>query len=80
MAYGSQIHSAFKEIKLKNDQQLLACFIRAPGITKIVGENVEILATTPCGNPCAVRQSNIFGLAFHPEINGILDFHRMAFS
>ena len=42
-------------------------FIRAPGI-ECVGSGVEILSRYE-GNATGVRQGNIVGLAWHPELN-----------
>jgi 5'-phosphate synthase pdxT subunit len=46
-----------------------AAFIRAP-IIQSVGKNVEVLSTLPSGAIVAVRQGNILGISFHPEITG----------
>lgn len=46
-----------------------AAFIRAP-IIESVGEDVDVLASLPTGAIVAVRQSNILGISFHPEITG----------
>jgi len=46
-----------------------AAFIRAP-IIESVGKNVEVLSTLPSGAIVAVRQGNILGISFHPEITG----------
>jgi 5'-phosphate synthase pdxT subunit len=35
-----------------------------------VGDNVEVLSTLPTGAIVAVRQGNILGISFHPEITG----------
>ena len=49
--------------------QVEAAFIRAP-IIESVGKNVEVLSTLPSGAIVAVRQGNILGISFHPEITG----------
>lgn len=46
-----------------------AAFIRAP-LIEAVGDNVEVLSTLPSGGIVAVRQANILGISFHPEITG----------
>ena len=46
-----------------------AAFIRAP-IIESVGSNVEVLSILPTGGIVAVRQANILGISFHPEITG----------
>jgi 5'-phosphate synthase pdxT subunit len=49
--------------------QVEAAFIRAP-IIESVGKNVEVLSTLASGAIVAVRQGNILGISFHPEITG----------
>lgn len=44
-----------------------AVFIRAP-IVSGVGDDVEVLATLDDGRIVAVRQGNLLGTAFHPEL------------
>ncbi len=51
-----------------------AIFIRAPRVTR-VGPAVTILATYR-GEPVALRQGHILGLAFHPELTDDDRFHR----
>lgn len=51
-----------------------AVFIRAPRIER-VGQGVEILATLPDGEPIAVRQKNLLGLSFHPEMTNDTRLH-----
>jgi 5'-phosphate synthase pdxT subunit len=51
-----------------------AVFIRAPRIMG-VGDGVEILATH-AQEPVAVRQGNLLGLTFHPELTDDLRIHR----
>ncbi|MEY4349433.1 MAG: pyridoxal 5-phosphate synthase glutaminase subunit PdxT [Actinomycetota bacterium] len=46
-----------------------AAFIRAP-IIESVGDNVDVLSTLSTGAIVAVRQGNILGISFHPEITG----------
>lgn len=52
-----------------------AVFIRAPWVAK-VGDGVEVLATVD-DHPVMVRQGNIMGTSFHPELTGDLRIHRM---
>ena len=40
------------------------------------GPGVEILATLPDGAIVAVRQGQMLGTAFHPELSDDLRFHR----
>jgi 5'-phosphate synthase pdxT subunit len=51
-----------------------ASFIRAPRITR-TGKSVEILARFD-GAPVLVRQANVWGLTFHPELSGDDRLHR----
>jgi 5'-phosphate synthase pdxT subunit len=50
-------------------------FIRAPWVAK-VGTAVEVLATVD-GHPVMVRQGNILGTSFHPELTADHRIHRM---
>lgn len=52
-----------------------AAFIRAP-IIESVGKNVEVLSTLASGAIVAVRQGNILGISFHPEITGEIRVHQ----
>jgi pyridoxal 5'-phosphate synthase pdxT subunit len=53
-------------------------FIRAPRILDR-GGSVEVLATLD-GEPVWVRQGNITGATFHPELTASLQVHREAFA
>ncbi len=53
-------------------------FIRAPKIKK-VGEGVEVLAEER-GVPVLVRQGQVWGSAFHPELAGETALHARIFS
>jgi 5'-phosphate synthase pdxT subunit len=50
-------------------------FIRAP-VVEEVGEGVEILAAHD-GRPVLVRQGNVWGATFHPELSGDLRVHQL---
>jgi pyridoxal 5'-phosphate synthase pdxT subunit len=54
---------------------LRGVFIRAPRIESC-GDGVEVLARHD-GEPVAVRQNNITGLTFHPEMTGDIRIHEM---
>ena len=71
-AYGRQLDSFIAELEIGK-----AHFIRAPKITR-VGEGVEILASYD-GSPVLVRQGNIWGSTFHPELAGELAIHKLIF-
>ncbi len=75
-AYGRQVDSFITSdlsatdsapAKLKDGAPLEAVFIRAPKITRI-GENVSVLLKSS-DNPILVRQGNILGATFHPELS-----------
>ncbi len=53
-----------------------AAFIRAPLVID-VGEGVDVLARLADGRVVAVRQGNLFGTAFHPEVTGETGFHAL---
>lgn len=49
-------------------------FIRAP-VVEAVGEGVDVLASHD-GHPVLVRQGNVWGATFHPELSGDLRVHQ----
>ena len=51
-----------------------AVFIRAPRVVS-VGDDVEVLARLDDGSIVAVRQKNLLGTAFHPELTYDLRLH-----
>jgi 5'-phosphate synthase pdxT subunit len=57
--------------------QLPLVFIRAPRITAC-GPGVEVKATLD-GEPVLVRQRNVTGATFHPELTESLEVHREIF-
>lgn len=67
-AYGTQIDSFRAPIAttIPGIAEIEGVFIRAPKIVK-VGANVEVLALHD-GNPVLVREGNILGATFHPEL------------
>jgi len=79
-AYGRQVFSFVDEISIRFNGQIekiKATFIRAPKITKW-GKDVEILAEYN-HEPCAIKQGKHIALSFHPELNNINLFHKIAF-
>ena len=52
-------------------------FIRAPVVDE-AGDDVEVLAEFD-GRPVAVRQDNVVGTAFHPELTDDSRIHELAF-
>lgn len=67
-AYGSQLNSFITD---------LGSFIRAPKIIR-VGEGVEVVMMHE-DLPVLVREKNIWGGTFHPELVGNVEIHRMIF-
>jgi len=49
--------------------QIEAAFIRAP-VIESVGSKAQVLSTLPDGRVVAIRQDNLLGISFHPEITG----------
>lgn len=74
-AYGRQVASfeAPLDVPGLGDGPVTAVFIRAPRIER-AGPDVEVLAELD-GAPVAVRQGNLMGVAFHPELTDDLRFH-----
>mgnify|MGYP002078863241 CR=1 FL=1 len=73
-AYGPQAHSFETEIEVKGfDKPFHAVFIRAPKITQL-GTDVEVLSEFQ-NDAIAVRQGNLLGTSFHPELTNDVRFH-----
>lgn len=72
-AFGAQVHSFEDEVTVSGLGDLTAVFIRAPVVTRC-GEGVEILASYR-DEIVAVRQGNILGTAFHPELTDDTRLH-----
>ena len=69
-AFGRQVDSFEIDLKIAaiGEPDFHAVFIRAP-LVEEVGSGVEVLATIPeTGQVVAVRQGNLLGTSFHPEI------------
>ena len=67
-AFGSQVDSFETVINFEGiSRPVAAAFIRAP-IVLSVGTEVETLANLPDGEIVAVRQGNLLGISFHPEV------------
>lgn len=69
-AFGRQIASAEVELAIPvlGAKPFPAIFIRAPWVER-AGPGVEILASTD-GHGVFVRQGNVIGTSFHPELTG----------
>lgn len=75
--YGRQIDSFTAPVAIDildgSDEPFPAVFIRAPRIVT-VGPEVDVVAQHG-GEPVAVRQRNLLGMTFHPELTGDLRIH-----
>lgn len=67
-AFGRQVHSFEADLDVKglDGGPLRAVFIRAPWVEE-TGKGVDVLARID-DKPVAVRQGNLVGIAFHPEL------------
>jgi 5'-phosphate synthase pdxT subunit len=75
-AFGNQLDSfeTDLDVALLDGPPVHAAFIRAP-IVEEVGDDAEAVATLDDGRVVAVRQGNLLGTSFHPEITGETRFH-----
>ena len=75
-AFGSQLDSFEAELNIEGiDIPVHAAFIRAPIVSE-VGAGVQKLATLADGRVVAVRQGNLLGISFHPEVTGETAVHK----
>jgi 5'-phosphate synthase pdxT subunit len=65
------------KIPIIGKKEITVAFIRAPKILS-VGKSVEILAKFE-DVPVLVRQGNVWGMSFHPEITGEIALHKFIF-
>lgn len=76
-AFGSQVDSFETELDVSGfAAPVAATFIRAPRVVE-TGPAVDVLATLADGTTVAVRQGNLLGTAFHPEVTGETRFHEL---
>ena len=77
-AFGHQNDSFEIDLDFRgiDDGRVHAAFIRAPLITEL-GKDVEVLAALPDGGVVGVRQGNLMGISFHPEVTGEDRIHRL---
>lgn len=76
-AYGRQVDSFIGRVELASCAGTEAIFIRAPKISRL-GPGVEILGHD--GNDSVfVRQGNVFGATFHPELSENSPIHSTVF-
>jgi len=75
-AFGPQKESFEADLDvLGMDRPYRAVFIRAPAVSR-VGGDVQVLARVG-GLAVAVREKNLLGLAFHPELTEDMRFHQL---
>ncbi|MDE3106671.1 MAG: pyridoxal 5'-phosphate synthase glutaminase subunit PdxT [Acidobacteriota bacterium] len=77
--YGRQLASFETTLRVREVGDVHGVFIRAPKIEK-VGDVVEILASHDHGDgehAVLVRQGNVWGCAFHPELTDDTRVHRL---
>src|ERR1700691_5706129 len=79
--YGRQIASFEAPLDVKGVGTVPGVFIRAPKIER-ASDDVEVLATYDQENgegphPVLVRQGNVWGASFHPELTGDTRLHRL---
>jgi len=78
--FGRQVDSFTEELvlhgELAGETGAQAVYIRAPRIAE-VGPLASVLAARPDGEVVAVRQNNVVGLTFHPELGDDGRFHQL---
>lgn len=76
-AFGGQLESFEADLAFSGIVgPVHAAFIRGP-IIEQVGPGVEVLAQLHDGRVVAVRQKNLLGISFHPEVTGEDRIHHM---
>jgi 5'-phosphate synthase pdxT subunit len=75
-AFGRQVESAEQKLDIEgiDGKPFPGVFIRAPWIER-AGRGTKILATVD-GKGVMVRQKNVLGTSFHPELTSDLRVHR----
>lgn len=74
-AFGRQVNSFETFLEVRGiDKPVEAVFIRAPRVER-VGEGVEVLSELPDGTVVGVRQGNVIGTSFHPELTADRSMH-----
>jgi 5'-phosphate synthase pdxT subunit len=77
-AFGNQLDSFEVDLEFKGVGGLAvhAAFIRAP-IVERVGKSVEVLSQLSDGRIVGVRQGNLMGISFHPEVTRETRIHEL---
>ncbi len=74
--YGRQLDSFCEEVRIESfEETFRAVFIRAP-LVEWVDPEVNILARDSSGHPIFIKDKNIWGLTFHPELTEDDRIHR----
>ena len=75
-AFGSQLDSFESDLMFDGiEHSVHAAFIRAPLVTEL-GVGVSVVASLQDGRVVGVRQGNILGISFHPEVTGETSIHQ----
>ena len=75
-AFGSQTDSFETVLDFEDvPDPIKVAFIRAPLVTE-VGAGVQVLASLEDGKVVGVRQGNLLGISFHPEVTGVTEVHK----
>jgi 5'-phosphate synthase pdxT subunit len=76
-AFGHQTDSFEIDLEfLGIDSPVHAAFIRAP-LVEVVGAKAQTVARLPDGRVVGVRQGNLLGISFHPEVTGENRVHEL---
>ena len=77
-AFGNQLDSFEVDLDFQgvSGPEVHAAFIRAP-IVERIGESVEVLSKLSDGRIVGVRQGNLMGISFHPEVTGETRIHEL---
>ena len=68
-AFGRQVDSFETQLPFGDiETPVEAVFIRAPKVEE-VGDGVKVVSTLPDGTIVGVRQGNVLGCSFHPELS-----------
>jgi 5'-phosphate synthase pdxT subunit len=76
-AFGGQTESFETQLSFEGIEgpSVEAAFIRAP-VIESVGSKASVLASLDDGRIVAIRQNNLLGISFHPEISGETRVHQ----
>jgi len=76
-AFGNQLDSFEADLDFEGvSGSVHAAFIRAP-IVERVGPEVQVLSKLSDGRIVGVRQGNLLGISFHPEVTGETRIHQL---